>query len=47
MDGEWIRGRRAEDEAVLPATTHTICEDCLADLQRIGLIEQTEPPPEL
>ena len=37
VHGSWLSGRRASDEAVLGATTHTICEDCVADLRRQGL----------
>jgi hypothetical protein len=33
----WVDGKRAEDEAVLPAATHTICDDCIEDLRRKGL----------
>lgn len=34
---QWVDGRRAEDEAILPAATHTICEECIEDLRRKGL----------
>lgn len=34
---EWIDGRRTHDELVLPAATHTICEDCVEQLRRQGL----------
>jgi hypothetical protein len=37
VHGSWIAGRRASDEAVLAATTHTICEDCIETLRRKGL----------
>lgn len=37
VHGSWIVGRRANDEAVLAATTHTICEDCVEALRRNGL----------
>jgi hypothetical protein len=32
-----MQRRRRDDDAVLPATTHTICEDCVAKLRRRGL----------
>jgi hypothetical protein len=37
VNGEWIQGRRVDDEAVLPAALHTICEDCVEALRRKGL----------
>ena len=37
VNGVWIDGRRAADDAMLDATTHTICEDCLEALRRRGL----------
>jgi len=37
VHGTWIPGRRATDEAVLAATTHTICADCVENLRREGL----------
>ena len=37
VHGTWIRGRRATDEAVLAATTHTVCEECVEQLRRSGL----------
>jgi hypothetical protein len=37
VNGSWIPGRRATDEAVLDATTHTICGDCVEQLRRKGL----------
>jgi hypothetical protein len=37
VNGTWIHGRRAADEAVLDATTHTICSDCVERLRRDGL----------
>ena len=37
VNGNWMPGRRASDEAVLDATTHTICEDCAETLRRRGL----------
>ena len=37
VNGRWIRGRRAADEAVGDATTHTICEACLETLRRRGM----------
>jgi len=37
VNGEWIPGRRATDEAVVDATTHTICGDCVEQLRRKGL----------
>ena len=37
VGGSWIAGRRASDEAVLDATTHTICEECVETLRRSGL----------
>jgi len=33
----WIPGRRAGDNAILDATTHTICEDCAEQLRHSGL----------
>lgn len=35
--GEWIDGRREQDDQLLPATTHTICEDCVEELRAKGL----------
>ena len=35
--GEWIDGRRSNDDETLPASTHTICDDCVEDLRRKGL----------
>jgi hypothetical protein len=37
VNGQWVHGRRSEDERVLPATTHTICDDCVTKLRRQGL----------
>jgi hypothetical protein len=37
VNGTWIHGRRADDEAMVDATTHTICEDCLEALRRRGM----------
>jgi hypothetical protein len=37
VNGTWMPGRRASDEAALDATTHTICEDCAEALRRRGL----------
>jgi hypothetical protein len=37
IHGQWKDGRRADDEATLPAMTHTICEDCIEQLRREGL----------
>lgn len=37
INGTWIAGRRATDEAMINSTTHTICEDCLERLRRKGL----------
>ena len=37
VNGAWISGRRAADQAMLDATTHTICEDCVETLRRRGL----------
>jgi hypothetical protein len=37
VNGSWIPGRRATDEAVVDATTHTICSDCVEQLRRNGL----------
>lgn len=36
VNGEWIQGRREEDGVVHPASTHTICEDCMSELRRSG-----------
>lgn len=37
VDGTWIDGRRDDDGVTLPAMTHTICEECVAELRRQGL----------
>jgi hypothetical protein len=37
VNGTWIAGRRASDQAMLDATTHTICTDCVDRLRRDGL----------
>lgn len=37
VKGRWIAGRRATDQAMLDATTHTICKDCVDKLRRDGL----------
>ena len=37
VNGTWIPGRRAVDQASLNATTHTICEACVEKLRRDGL----------
>ena len=37
IDGTWIPGRRADDDVMLAATTHTICEECVEKLRREGL----------
>jgi hypothetical protein len=37
VNATWIKGRRASDDAVLSAATHTICEDCLETLRHKGL----------
>jgi hypothetical protein len=37
VNGTWIHGRRAADDAMGDATTHTICEGCLESLRRRGM----------
>ena len=37
VNDQWVQGRRSDDERVFPATTHTICDDCTAELRRQGL----------
>jgi hypothetical protein len=37
VNGTWIDGRRSSDEAMVSATTHTICEDCLESLKQRGM----------
>jgi hypothetical protein len=37
VNDAWITGRRAGDDAILDATTHTICADCTERLRRQGL----------
>lgn len=37
VNGTWIQGRRAADDAMADATTHTICEDCLESLRQRGM----------
>jgi hypothetical protein len=37
IHGRWIAGRRADDAGVAPIASHTICDDCLAQLRRDGL----------
>jgi len=37
VNDEWIRGRRADDEAVQPAATHTICDECTDRLRQDGV----------
>jgi AhpD family alkylhydroperoxidase len=37
VNDAWVHGRRRDDERMLPATTHTICDDCVARLRRQGL----------
>lgn len=37
VNGKWKAGRRADDGAALPATTHTICDECVERLRREGL----------
>ena len=37
VNGTWIHGRRAADDAMIDATTHTICEDCIQALRRRGM----------
>jgi hypothetical protein len=37
VNGVWKPGRRADDGAALPATTHTICDECIARLRREGM----------
>jgi hypothetical protein len=37
VNGTWIEGRRAADQAMVDSTTHTICEECLESLRQRGM----------